>query len=139
MTKFYPVPFGHIEVRVDRRPLRGHRARGRADEARDLRDTGPLRLEVRVPSGRIDLESVEGDETIVELEGSPEIEEDARIEMRPRRDGHEVIVVDRRAGACSSAFAATFGCACPLRQAPTSRSRRPRPMSTGEASSERWK
>ena len=54
---------------------------------------GPLRLEVRVPSGRIDLESVEGDETIVELEGSPEIEEEARIEMRPRRDGHEVIVV----------------------------------------------
>ena len=54
---------------------------------------GPLRLEVRVPSGRIDLESVEGDETTVELDGSPEIEEEARIEVRPRRDGHEVIVV----------------------------------------------
>jgi len=54
---------------------------------------GPLRLEVRVPSGRIDLETVEGDETIVELDGSPEIEEEARIEVRPRRDGHEVIVV----------------------------------------------
>ena len=40
---------------------------------------GQLRLEVRVPSGRIDLETVEGVETIVELEGSPEIEEDARI------------------------------------------------------------
>ena len=59
---------------------------------------GPLRLEVRVPSGRIDLESVEGDETIVELEASPEIEEEARIEMRPRRDGHEVIVVIEDAG-----------------------------------------
>ena len=22
MTKFYPLPFGHIEVRVDRRPSR---------------------------------------------------------------------------------------------------------------------
>src|SRR5438034_5747020 len=54
---------------------------------------GALRLEVRVPSGRIDLESVEGDETTIELEGSPEIEEDARIEVRQRRDGHEVIVV----------------------------------------------
>lgn len=54
---------------------------------------GPLRLEVRVPSGRIDLESVEGEETTIELEGSPEIEEEARIEMRPRRDGNEVIVV----------------------------------------------
>jgi len=54
---------------------------------------GPLRLDVRVPSGRIDLESVEGEETVVELEGSPEIEEDARIEVRERRDGHEVIVV----------------------------------------------
>lgn len=54
---------------------------------------GPLRLSVRVPSGRIDFETVEGTETVVELEGSPEIEEDARIELRPRRDGHEVVVV----------------------------------------------
>jgi DUF4097 and DUF4098 domain-containing protein YvlB len=54
---------------------------------------GPLRLSVRVPSGRIDFETVEGTETVVELEGSPEIEEDARIEIRPRRDGHEVILV----------------------------------------------
>jgi DUF4097 and DUF4098 domain-containing protein YvlB len=54
---------------------------------------GQLRLSVRVPSGRIDLEAVEGTETVVELEGSPEIEEDARIEVRQRRDGHEVTVV----------------------------------------------
>jgi DUF4097 and DUF4098 domain-containing protein YvlB len=54
---------------------------------------GALRLSVRVPSGRIDFETVEGTETVVELEGSPEIEEDARIEVRPRRDGHEVTVV----------------------------------------------
>ncbi len=54
---------------------------------------GPLRLSVRVPSGRIEFETVEGTETVVELEGSPEIEEDARIEVRPRRDGHEVVLV----------------------------------------------
>jgi DUF4097 and DUF4098 domain-containing protein YvlB len=54
---------------------------------------GPLRLSVRVPSGRIDFEAVEGSETVVELEGSPEIEEDARIEIRQRREGHEVTVV----------------------------------------------
>ena len=54
---------------------------------------GPLRLSVRVPSGRIELEAIEGTETVVELEGSPEIEQDARIEVRPRRDGHEVVVL----------------------------------------------
>ena len=54
---------------------------------------GPLRLIVRIPSGRIDFEAVEGTETVVELEGSPEIEEEARIEVRPRRDGHEVSLV----------------------------------------------
>jgi DUF4097 and DUF4098 domain-containing protein YvlB len=59
---------------------------------------GALRLSVRIPSGRIDLETVEGTETVVELEGSPEIEEDARIEIRPRRDGHEVSVVVENRG-----------------------------------------
>ena len=60
---------------------------------------GPLRLDVRVPSGRIDLESVEGEETIVELEASPELEEEARIELRPKRDGHEVsVVIEKRSG-----------------------------------------
>ena len=28
MKKFYPLPFGHIEVRVDPRPPRGARPRG---------------------------------------------------------------------------------------------------------------
>jgi len=60
---------------------------------------GPLLLNVRVPSGRIDLEAVEGTETIVELEGTPELEEEARIELRPRRDGHEVVVaIEERFG-----------------------------------------
>jgi len=60
---------------------------------------GPLLLNVRVPSGRIDLEAVEGTETIVELEATPELEEEARIELRPRRDGHEVVVaIEERIG-----------------------------------------
>ena len=25
MVRFYPIPFGHIEVRIDRRPARGAR------------------------------------------------------------------------------------------------------------------
>jgi DUF4097 and DUF4098 domain-containing protein YvlB len=53
---------------------------------------GPLLLNVRIPSGRIELEAVEGDQTVVELDASPEIEEEARIELRPRRDGHEVVL-----------------------------------------------
>jgi DUF4097 and DUF4098 domain-containing protein YvlB len=54
---------------------------------------GPVLLNVRVPAGRIELETVEGQETVVELEAAPELEEEARIELRPRREGHEVILV----------------------------------------------
>jgi len=53
---------------------------------------GRLLLNVRIPSGRIDLETVEGSETVVELDATPEIEEQTRIELRPRGDGHEVSV-----------------------------------------------
>jgi DUF4097 and DUF4098 domain-containing protein YvlB len=59
---------------------------------------GHVDLEVRVPSGRVDLEAVEGSETLVELEGSSELEEEARIEARPRGDGHEVVVVIEERG-----------------------------------------
>ncbi|MEK6276089.1 MAG: DUF4097 family beta strand repeat-containing protein [Actinomycetota bacterium] len=60
---------------------------------------GPLLLNVRVASGRIDLEAAEGSETVVELEANPELEEEARIEVRPRGDGHEVtVVVEERWG-----------------------------------------
>jgi hypothetical protein len=27
-TTFYPIPFGHVEVRIDRRPARSARPRG---------------------------------------------------------------------------------------------------------------
>jgi DUF4097 and DUF4098 domain-containing protein YvlB len=54
---------------------------------------GPLELSVRVPAGNIDLETAEGAETVVEISANSEIEEDARIELHPKRDGHEVLVV----------------------------------------------
>jgi DUF4097 and DUF4098 domain-containing protein YvlB len=67
---------------------------------RETFDTpGPLVLDVRVPSGDIDLETVEGTETVVEVSGSPELEEEARIELHPKRDGHEVsVIIDKRSG-----------------------------------------
>ena len=60
---------------------------------------GPLTLDIRVPSGDIDLETVEGTESVVELSASPELEEEARIELRPKRDGHELsVVIEKRSG-----------------------------------------
>lgn len=67
---------------------------------RETFDTpGPLELNVRVPTGDVDFETAEGTETIVEITASPEIEEDARIELRPKRDGHEVtVVIEKKSG-----------------------------------------
>jgi DUF4097 and DUF4098 domain-containing protein YvlB len=60
---------------------------------------GPLTLDIRIPSGDIDLETAEGTESIVELSASPELEEAARIELRPKRDGHELsVVIEKRSG-----------------------------------------
>lgn len=60
---------------------------------------GPVTLNIRIPSGRIDLLAVEGQETVVELDADPELEDEVRIEMHPRRDGHEVVVaLDDRLG-----------------------------------------
>lgn len=60
---------------------------------------GPLELNVRVPAGDVDLETVEGTETIVEISANEEIEEEARIELHPKRDGHELLVViDKKSG-----------------------------------------
>jgi len=64
---------------------------------------GPLRLDLRLPSGEMVVETVDGDETTVELDGATdredvrEVIENARIEIRPRGSGHEVIVdVERK-------------------------------------------
>jgi DUF4097 and DUF4098 domain-containing protein YvlB len=67
---------------------------------RETFDTpGRLELDVRVPTGDVDLETVEGTETVVELSASPELEEEARIELRPKRDGHEVsVIIEKRSG-----------------------------------------
>ena len=60
---------------------------------------GPLQLTIRVPSGDVDLETVEGTETVVEISGSPELEEEARIELHPKREGHEVsVIIEKRSG-----------------------------------------
>jgi DUF4097 and DUF4098 domain-containing protein YvlB len=61
---------------------------------RETFDTpGAVTLNLKIPSGRIDLEAVAGQETVVEFDSAPEVEEEVRIEMRPRgRDGHEVVV-----------------------------------------------
>jgi DUF4097 and DUF4098 domain-containing protein YvlB len=67
---------------------------------RETFDTpGPLTLDIRVPSGEIELETVDGTETIVELSASDELEQAARIELRPKREGHELsVVIEKRAG-----------------------------------------
>jgi DUF4097 and DUF4098 domain-containing protein YvlB len=67
---------------------------------RETFDTpGPLELNVRVPSGDVDLETIEGTESTVEISASPEIEEEARIELHPKRDGHELmVVIEKKSG-----------------------------------------
>lgn len=64
---------------------------------------GPLMLDLQMPSGEIRVEGIDGEETVVELETSSGREEvrrtieDARVELRPRGDGHELVVeVQRR-------------------------------------------
>jgi hypothetical protein len=58
---------------------------------------GPLRLDLEVPIGRIEIETVPGDETHVELEAQGdrsvhELEENARIESFKRGQRDEVVV-----------------------------------------------
>ena len=57
---------------------------------------GKVKLEISIPSGDVDLETVEGDTTIVELEvygrDGDEHERDTEIEMRKRGDRFEVVI-----------------------------------------------
>jgi DUF4097 and DUF4098 domain-containing protein YvlB len=59
---------------------------------------GPLALRLGIPSGRIEVETVDGEETHVVLTSQDEsLLEDARVELRERAGGHEVVVeVERR-------------------------------------------
>ena len=59
---------------------------------------GPLRLDLRLPSGTISLEAHDESSTRIELDATRDSDElrevidNARIELRPHRDGHELIV-----------------------------------------------
>ena len=47
----------------------------------------------------------EGTESVVEISASPELEEEARIELHPKHDGHELsVVIEKRSGPSSSSF-----------------------------------
>ena len=66
--------------------------------------SGPLALDLELPSGEIEVEAVAGDETVVELSTSSGREDaqraidEARVELRPRGDGNVVVVEVRRQG-----------------------------------------
>jgi DUF4097 and DUF4098 domain-containing protein YvlB len=59
---------------------------------------GPVTLDLRLPSGEITLDAVNGGETTIELDATRDSEEvreviaNARIELRQRGGGHEVVV-----------------------------------------------
>ena len=57
---------------------------------------GRVRLQIQVPSGDVEVETGDIEETTVELEvrgrDADELEQNARIESRPRGDGFEVVV-----------------------------------------------
>jgi DUF4097 and DUF4098 domain-containing protein YvlB len=57
---------------------------------------GPVALRIDVPAGDVEIETADTKETTVELEArgrdAEEYEREARIEARPRGDGHEVVV-----------------------------------------------
>jgi DUF4097 and DUF4098 domain-containing protein YvlB len=57
---------------------------------------GKVKLEISIPSGDVDLETIEGETTTVELEvhgrDGEEHEQDAEIELRQRGDRYEVVI-----------------------------------------------
>lgn len=55
--------------------------------------SGPLRLELSIPAGDIDVETVDGEETSVVLDADKEQAlEQAVVELRETGDGHELVV-----------------------------------------------
>jgi hypothetical protein len=61
---------------------------------------GPLRLDLSIPAGAIDLETVDGEETSVVLDSDdPGALEHATVELRETGGGHELVVeVERKRG-----------------------------------------
>jgi DUF4097 and DUF4098 domain-containing protein YvlB len=53
---------------------------------------GPLRMKVESPSGSIELDTVDGATTEVDLDGPGDEVEEARVELHERGDGHELVV-----------------------------------------------
>ena len=68
----------------------------------DFDTPGPVRLDLEIPFGRIEIETVTGDKTHVSLEGnesySRELLEDARVESHQRGDRSEIVVEVRSRG-----------------------------------------
>ena len=83
---------------------------------------GPLTLELRMPAGEIRVQASERGDTVVELDASSSREEvsqaleEARIEIRPRGDGH-VVIADvrprRRFGMLFDRGGITMRVSCP--------------------------
>src|SRR5919197_3871841 len=63
---------------------------------------GPVEIELRVPAGRVETQTVDGEETVVELEplrdndASAAAVETARVEMRERAAGGQHVIVEVR-------------------------------------------
>jgi Putative adhesin len=58
---------------------------------------GPLRLDLTVPAGSVEVETVDGDVTEVSLDCDNERDlADATVELRQRGDGHELVVAAER-------------------------------------------
>jgi len=67
---------------------------------RTFHTPGDVRLALTIPSGEIEVETIDGEETFVELDADDERAlDEARVEVRERGRGHEVVVeVERRRG-----------------------------------------
>jgi hypothetical protein len=64
---------------------------------RTFHTPGPLRLDLEVPAGEIEVDTVDGDETAVTLDcDDPRALDGARVELRPRGSGHELVVATER-------------------------------------------
>jgi hypothetical protein len=53
---------------------------------------GPLRIRVEIPMGDVELATVDGTTTEVELDGRDELVEEAHVDLRPKGEGHELVV-----------------------------------------------
>ena len=75
-------------------------AGGRRDEREVFTTPGPLKLDLRVPAGKLELHTADGDETVVELEALRDNEssiaavEAARLELRERTAGGREVYLE---------------------------------------------